>query len=144
MEKLNPSPQEISDCCGGPLHPMAVVGLRRFNAGEYFEAHEALEAAWRDDPGPIRDLYRGILQVGVAYYHIRRGNYPGATKVFRRCWQWLDPFPEVCRGIAVGKLRRDARQVEASLLRLGPDGIARLAQKPFPPVEFSISDPENP
>ncbi len=133
----NFTPLEISGCCGGPLHPDAVLGLRLFNAGKYFEAHEALETAWRAETGPIRDLYRGILQVGVAYYHIRRGNWVGARKIFLRCWQWLEPFPEVCRGIQVGKLRRDARQVEEMLVRTGPEGISALSQRPFKSVEFS-------
>ena len=52
----------ITDC-QGPLHPQAVYGMELFNQGRYFEAHEALEAAWRDESGPVRDLYRGILQV---------------------------------------------------------------------------------
>ncbi len=132
------SPQEIDGCCDGSLHPSALLGLRLFNAGEYFEAHEALETAWRDETGPIRDLYRGILQVGVGYYHIQRGNYIGARKLFRRCWQWLEPFPEVCRGIQVGKLRRDARQVEELLVRMGPDALTYFAERPFQPVEFSV------
>ncbi len=135
--ETNFSPQKISACCDGPLHPSAVLGLRLFNAGEYFEAHEALETAWRSEPGPIRDLYRGILQVGVAYLHIRRGNWIGARKVFRRCWQWLDPFPEVCRGIRVGKLRQDARQVEQTLIHAGPEGISALSDWPFKPVEYT-------
>ena len=37
-------------------------GIRLFNAGQYWRAHEALEAAWREEPGAVRDLYRGILQ----------------------------------------------------------------------------------
>ncbi len=131
------SPPEIAACCDGPLHPSALVGLHLFNAGEYFEAHEALETAWRDETGPIRELYRGILQVGVAYYHIQRGNWLGARKMFRRCWQWLEPFPEVCRGVQVGKLRRDAHQVEELLIKAGPVSIGSLQARSFQPVEFS-------
>ena len=133
------SPEETAACCEGPLHQAAVEGLRLFNAGEYFEAHEALETAWRDETGPIRNLYRGILQVGVAYHHIQRGNYRGARKLFLRCRQWLDPFPDECRGIQVGKLRRDARRVEDVVIRLGPEGIAHVPESLFQPVEYSLS-----
>lgn len=134
------SPQEIAGCCAGRLHPAAVAGLRLFNARKYFEAHEALEAAWRDEAGPARNLYRGILQVGVAYYHILQGNDTGARKVFRRCWRWLDPFPETCRGIDVGKLRRDARQVEEQLIRLGTKGVRRIPDYLFRPVVFTLPE----
>lgn len=103
--------------CDRPLPPDAVKGLEYFNTGRYFEAHEELENAWRREKGPIRDLYRGILQVGVGYYHVQRGNYTGALKMFRRCRQWLDPLPDECCGVNIACLRRDFMQIEAELRR---------------------------
>ena len=89
------------DSCNAPLHPQAAEGLRLFNKGEYFEAHEALEAAWNAEKGEVRDLYRGILQIAVVYLHITRGNYNGAVKVYARSQKWLRDWPAVCRGIQV-------------------------------------------
>lgn len=132
------SSEEILCACQGQLHPEALHGLRLFNAGAYFEAHEALENAWRDEPGPIRDLYRGILQVGVAYYHIQRGNYAGARKMFLRCRQWLDAFPADCRGIDLNRFRLDYTAVERLLLRLGPGGISHIDRSQFKPISFSV------
>src|SRR5512138_120320 len=97
--------------CDSPLHPQAVEGLRLFNAGEYFEAHEALEAAWNEEKGKVRDLYRGILQIAVVYLHITRRNYSGAIKVYSRSQKWLKVWPNVCRGIQVEELRRNAEAV---------------------------------
>jgi len=127
---------EISNACQGELHPEALHGLHLFNAGAYFEAHEALENAWRAEQGPVRDLYRGILQVGVAYYHILRGNYPGARKMFQRCRQWLDPFPAVCRGVDVDGLRTDYNAVEQLLIRFGPSRISLIGRSHFKPISF--------
>ena len=42
--------------CDQPLHPKALEGLRLFNAEKYFEAHEELELAWREEKGKIREL----------------------------------------------------------------------------------------
>ncbi len=125
-----------TDPCSGPLHPLALQGIALFNAGEYFEAHEALEAAWREERGPARDLYRGILQVAVAYYHVRRGNYPGAIKVFRRSRAWLALFGDHCRGVDVGRLKQDAAAVEAAVRRLGPERIAEADSGLFKPVSL--------
>src|SRR5512140_1153034 len=97
--------------CDSPLHPEALRGIALFNAGEYFEAHEALENAWRAESGPIRDLYQAILQVAVTYLHIQRGNYGGATKVAARCKQKLDQWPATCRGVDVDSLRRNLASV---------------------------------
>jgi hypothetical protein len=90
-------------------------GLRLFNKGLYFESHEALEIAWRAEEGPIRDLYRGILQVAVGYLHITRENRTGALKMFERSKKWLSTWPDEILGIHVGQLREDMESVVAQL-----------------------------
>lgn len=120
-----------------PLHPQALVGLELFNQGAYFEAHEALETAWREESGPTRDLYRGILQVAVAYHHILRGNYPGAIKLFQRCRQWLAPFPNTCNGINLLQFRQDFEHVEAEILRLGPQGIVHFSPNLLKAIQYN-------
>src|SRR5512133_2796554 len=117
--------------CDQPLHPEALHGIALFNAGEYFEAHEALETAWRAEPGPVRDLYQGILQVAVTYLHIQRRNYGGATKVSARCKPKLDQWPDTCRGVDVASLRRNLASVMESLARLGPERIHTFNQVLF-------------
>lgn len=125
--------------CSGDLHPQAIIGLKLFNERQFFECHEALEFAWRAEDGPVRELYRGILQVAVAYLHIERQNYRGARKMFKRCRPWLEPFSDVCMGINVGKLKKDYKIVETAVLRLGPDGIADLDPALIKPIEWSLS-----
>lgn len=90
-------------------------GLRLFNEGMYFESHEALEISWRAEKGPIRDLYRGILQAAVCYLHITRKNHIGASKMYERSKKWLSRWPDVTRGIHVGQLRQDLASVVAQL-----------------------------
>jgi len=120
--------------CEGELHPLAVKGLILFNQGEYWKAHEALEEAWRDEKGQIRHLYRGILQVGVAYLHIRRGNYDGAIKLYRRSKYWLDPFPSVCRSVEVRQLQADLEAAIGEVRRLGPHQMSRFNLSLLRPV----------
>jgi uncharacterized protein len=124
--------------CQAPLPQAAIRGLEYFNAGDYFEAHEFLEAAWRAESGPVRELYRGVLQVAVGYYHIKRGNFVGALKMFKRSRAWLAPFPENCQGINLAKLRQDMDLVENELVRLGPERISYFDPAFFPPLEYQI------
>ena len=126
--------------CQAPLHPEAIHGMELFNQGRYFEAHEALEAAWRAETGPVRDLYRGILQVGVVYLHITHHNYPGALKVYQRCRKWLLPWPNTCRGVAVGQLRQDLETVITTLQKLGPQRIVEFNTALLKPVQYSKSE----
>ncbi|MEO8354831.1 MAG: DUF309 domain-containing protein [Chloroflexota bacterium] len=126
-----------NELCNAPPHPQAVQGLRLFNAGEYFEAHEALEDAWNAESGKVRELYRGILQIAVVYLHITRRNYNGAVKVYGRSQRWLRDWPEICRGIDVGRLRRDAEIVINEIHRLGPDGISQFDHSLLKPVVWT-------
>jgi hypothetical protein len=116
----------LEDDCAGPLSALALKGIELFNRGEYFEAHEELERAWNAEPGPARELYRGILQVAVAYLQITRHNYNGALKMFLRLRQWLDPLPDKCRGVDVAQLRADALAARGELERLGPERIGEF------------------
>ncbi len=120
--------------CEGSLHPAAIEGIRLFNQGEFFEAHEELETAWRDEPGPIRSLYQGILQIAVAYFHLTRENYVGAVKVYERALKWLRAYPDSCRGVDVGQLKRDAETVFAEVERLGPERLSAFNRALFRPI----------
>ena len=125
------------DNCIGPLPPHAKEGLRLFNEGEYFEAHETLESAWREETGAIRDLYRGILQAAVVYLHMRRGNYVGALKVSERCMKWLKLWPDTCRGVNVAKLRADLSCAVEEWQRLGAEHVHEMDWSLLKPVEWS-------
>ena len=128
--------ESLNDLCNAPLHPQAAEGLRLFNAGEYFEAHEALEDAWNAEKGQVRELYRGILQIAVVYLHVTRGNYNGALKVYGRSQRWIKDWPDICRGIYVGELRKDAEAVINEVQRLGMEKISESDLSLLKPVKW--------
>lgn len=131
-----PTPSASPDC-DAPLHPKAVKGLELFNGGRYWKAHEALEAAWRVETGPVRELYRGVLQAGVVYLHITRHNYAGAIKVYRRSQKWLTLWPDTCRGIDVGQLQRDLKRAVLELEKLGPERMSEFDLSLLKPVVYN-------
>jgi predicted metal-dependent hydrolase len=131
-----PDYEALEQTCTLPLPKLALEGLELFNRGQYFEAHEVLEEAWNQDKTPGRELYRGILQIGVAYLQIERGNFNGAIKIFLRARQWLDPLPDVCRGVDVAQLRRDAAQVYASIQTLGPRRLEKFDRRLFKSIVY--------
>lgn len=130
--------EQLSAQCAAAPPPLVVQGLRQFNAGEYFECHETLEHAWMAEHGPVRDLYRAVLQVAVAYYQITRGNYAGAHKMFLRIIQWFAPLPDRCQSIDVAQLRADVAAVRAHLEALGPSRIAEFDRTLLKPVRFTL------
>lgn len=112
-----------------------------FNRGRYFEAHEELEIAWREERGKIRELYQGILEAGVTYLHLRRLNLSGALKVFGRSMRWLRTWPEVCRGAHIGQLRRDLERIMTEAEKLGAARLTELDPSLFRPIIWE-QDPQ--
>jgi len=133
----------INSDCNHPLPDTARHGVELFNEGRYFEAHEALETAWRAEHRPIRLLYQGILQVGVSYHHILRGNYSGALKGMERALSCLEGLPDVCQGVRVDMLRRDASAALAEMLRLGAADLVRFDRRWMRPVHLNDTDMED-
>jgi predicted metal-dependent hydrolase len=131
-----PDYDAINSACEEPLSDLAISGIEKFNQGAYYACHDDLEEAWRRDEGPGRDLYRGLLQIAVAYYQIERGNYRGAIKMLLRMRQWLTPMPPICRGVNVAKVLQDATAVQEALSVLGPEKISEFDHTLFRPVEL--------
>jgi hypothetical protein len=127
--------------CRQKLHPQAREGIRLLNRGAFFEAHEALERAWRQETSLARDLYRGILQVAVVYYHLRRGNYAGVVKVYQRCLKWLRPWSPLCQGVRVDTLLADLETVIHEVRDLGPDNLGSFDPGHIKPVRLYEPDP---
>ena len=48
-----------------------------------FNAHEVLEAAWKNGPDDERMLWQGLAQLAVGITHIQRGNVKGITLLRR-------------------------------------------------------------
>lgn len=97
-----------------------------FNAGQFHRQHDVFEALWVEDQRPIRDLYQGVLQIGVAFYQVEQENYRGAVKMLRRGLLHLRTLPPVCQTLDVAKLRREARVVHDALVALGPDRLGEF------------------
>ncbi len=128
----------FAEICGQPLLPDAIRGFELFNQGDYFAAHEELEAAWKEDLSAGRDLYHGILQISVAYYQIWRGNYTGAVKMFQRARKWLDPLPDTCRGVDIAQFRQDAYAVHDEILALGPEKLDGFSAEKLKPIRWEL------
>jgi predicted metal-dependent hydrolase/CheY-like chemotaxis protein len=126
--------------CSEPLPAGVLRGIEEFNAGQYFEQHETLELVWRAELRPIRDLYRGVLQIGVGCLQVERGNAIGAIKLIDRAEKWLQPFRPVCQTIDVDRLLEDAALLRAEIERRGQDQTDRVDRQLFPKVKFKMTN----
>jgi predicted metal-dependent hydrolase len=132
--------QALARQCDDPLPPEGHEAIRLFNSGEYYRQHDLFEALWMAESGPVRNLYRAILQIGVGYYHIEGGNYRGALKMLLRSVQWLTPLPDVCQGVDVAQLRRDSARVRLALEVYDPANGEPFDTSLFKPVRLVNAD----
>jgi predicted metal-dependent hydrolase len=68
------------------LTPAATLAYAQdlLDRGLAFNAHEVLEAAWKNGQDDERLLWQGLAQLAVGITHVQRGNVKGAVAVLRR------------------------------------------------------------
>jgi uncharacterized protein len=139
----------VCECRAGAIIKMTQLvgdsgfaeGIRLFNQGNFFEAHEVWEQEWKVSEGEEKVFYQAIIQAAVALLHIQRGNYVGGISVYLKSRAKLAPLPEVWMGIELGQFRSDLRRYFAPFRRWSgvrsencqsalPGQIASLAQLP--------------
>jgi uncharacterized protein len=122
------------------LPPAALLeGIEQFNRGDYFEQHETLELLWRAEPRDVRRLYQGILQIGVAFHHLRRLNHHGTVYMLTRGSRYLAPFAPRCQSVDVEALLSDAATALREVERLGPGRLDEFDWRLAPRVRISLT-----
>ncbi len=114
------------------LSAEARLGVEAFNRGDYFDQHEHFEHAWLAESRPVREMYQGILQVGVAFLQIERDNWAGALKMFRRGLPRLRTLPPICQGVDIAAFRSAAEAIHADVTVLGPERLHEFRSQPLP------------
>ncbi|MCK6456259.1 MAG: DUF309 domain-containing protein [Phycisphaerae bacterium] len=85
-------------------------GIRLFNEGQFFEAHDAWEENWRTVLHRRREqYYRAIIQSAVTLELLRRGRAAGVRKVFISSGALFDTLPTVFMGLNIPEFRRRLR-----------------------------------
>lgn len=92
--------------------------------GLAFNAHEVLEAAWKQCPESERDLWQGLAQVAVAITHLQRGNPKGATALFGRARERLAAIPDTPYGIDLGGILENIERTLTAIAHSSANGSA--------------------
>lgn len=88
-------------------------GLEAIRSGRYFEAHEALEEAWRAAPPEERDFFQGLVHVAVAWYQAGRGRPIATGRQLEKAARRLGPFAPAHRGVDVEALLAQVAAAQA-------------------------------
>jgi hypothetical protein len=110
MKTFAATPGDFRAACAVPAPPAVRRAIAQFNAGEYFECHDTLEAFWLQEPGPIRDLYKGVIQIAAGLHHWGNGNKRGCLKLLSRGIDYAGRYAPRCQSLDVAALIAAARR----------------------------------
>ena len=113
-----------------------IKGIEEFNRGEFYACHDSLEELWLAESGSIRYLYQGILQIGVAFYHLQAGRYQSVVTLLKRGSSYLEPFVPACLGVDVTRLLSDAASCLAQVTLLGPAALNEFDWTSIPTIDL--------
>lgn len=119
-----------------PLPPGVRKGIEEFNRREFYACHESIEEVWLAADDRVRPFYQGILQIGVACYHIENGNARGAENLLAGGIDKLIEYRPIWQGVDVAGLVAAAERCQEALHRLGPGALARFDRALFPEIRL--------
>ena len=79
-------------------------GIREFNEGKFFEAHDSFEEIWQGYREPDREFLQGLIHAAVALYHLEHRNFKGARSQFSKACSRLTAYRPEHRGLSVDLL----------------------------------------
>jgi hypothetical protein len=99
--------------------PAYLRGVRLYNAGYYWEAHEAWESLWHahDRRGPTADVLKSLIKLAAAGVKVRQGQPRGVSTLALRAAEHLEGvvalgFPRLL-GLDLASLASLARRIAA-------------------------------
>lgn len=134
----------------GPADPAAIdpafaAFLDLFNQGEFWESHEALEAAWRETGS---EFYHALILFASAFVHVDRGNRHGIAAQLGKAQPLLESRAPHYLGLDVAGMLEHAavcRHIVAEN-RDAPDGawdvLIPRPRLPYDPGRVRGDEPE--
>ena len=120
----------------GSLSPeeLLQLGIDLYNAGHYWNAHEAWEEVWLESERGVRNFYQGLIQVSAAFVHVTRNRYPGGVKLLRDGIEKLERYPGEYMAVDLASFVEGARRCRERLLELGEARVAEFDRALIPRI----------
>jgi hypothetical protein len=127
--------EEREEYLGG-LSPeeLLQLGVDLYNAGHYWNAHEAWEEVWLDSERPLRNFYQGLIQVTAAFVHVTRKEYPGSVRLLDAGIGKLEAYPASYMGLDLARLVAGAKAARRELEGLGEKRVAEFDRSLVPRI----------
>lgn len=132
------------DCvqCAGAPPALLLRGVDEFNQGRFFECHETIEEIWLPESGPVRNFYKGLIQIAAGLLHISRGNYRGSVRLLETGSNYIEPYGPICQRVDVAGLTAATGACRAVVIQLGRERLHLYPSQSIPRI--SLAPPDSP
>jgi predicted metal-dependent hydrolase len=109
-------------------------GVRLFNEGYHWEAHEAFEDVWRDQESDAKTYVQGFVQMAAAYSFIKLHKAGSAVYLFEKALQKFVEFEHLDGGIALKPLIDSMQVGLLAIRRSAGNGETKVKDAPPPMI----------
>lgn len=122
-------------------------GIRLFNEGDFFEAHDIWEEAWHQVQDRRREkFYRATIKGAVTLVLLRQGRAVGTRQVFVDCVNEYEGLPNVFMGLNIPRHIENLRHaiqpaiddLEARHVQIDPSRLFEI-QLEYDPFQTSLN-----
>lgn len=126
------NPDLLVELCEITRSELFKSGLKSFNDGYYWEAHEAWEELWREQVGEGKKFTEGFVQFAEAYHFAKGGKFSSAVYVFEKAISSLRCFERIECLVSMSSSIAEAAELLQSIRFSQADqkGPFRLPKKP--------------
>lgn len=107
-------------------------GLERFNARDFFEAHEIWEDLWHEYRESDRTFLQGLIQLAAGLYHLDSGNQKGARSQLAKGTLKLQAYCPSYRGVNLTALLDDVSSCVEAMDR--SEDLSAFSPSLFPAI----------
>jgi uncharacterized protein len=111
------------------------LGIDLYNAGHYWNAHDAWEQVWLDSEREMRGFYQGLIQITAAFVHVTRNEFPGSVRLLDAGIEKLEKYPAAFMGVQLGPFVIGAKAARSRLWSLGEKRISEFDHALIPRIE---------
>jgi predicted GNAT superfamily acetyltransferase len=91
-----------------------------YNAGQYWECHEALEAVWLEASAEDKLFLQGLIQSAAAFHkYLAQKNAVGAIKLLTRALNKLTSYSDDYMGLDMGPFKSELSNCWREIINLG-------------------------
>jgi len=112
-------------------------GIELFNRREFYEAHEAWEAGWIDEPSDDRLLLQGLIQVAAGFYKLQCAAPSGTVKLLDAGLAKLRPYVGNSRGVDLQPLLLEVERWRAQAEELVAQKRADFDPSRLPKIRYA-------